>query len=275
MGALGYVMHVPEEEKFLQTQAELHDRLVSLLAGRAAEELVFDTVTTGAANDIEQATGIVRNMITRFGMSKKFGLMGLATVESEYLSGGTQLTCADVTAAEIDSEIMEVMKDCYDEAKELLTGNRELMDQLADYLIEKETISGKEFMKIYREAKGLPEPEEKEEGEEYAEKRPSLATKEEKQKEAKPKARKPRTVKPKADETAEEKPAEEKPKAAKPRAVKPKTAKPKTAKPKEEKPKTDEEDVRGAVLDVTIDDDYAKEEKPVASVGRFSRSTVE
>jgi cell division protease FtsH len=183
MGALGFVMHMPEEEKYLQTQAELHDRLVSLLAGRAAEELVFDTVTTGAANDIEQATNIVRNMITRFGMSKKFGLMGLATIESEYLGGGAHLTCADVTAADVDSEIMALMKACYDEAKELLSGNRELMDQLADHLIEKETISGKEFMKIYREAKGIPEPEAEKEGEEHAEKRPSLATKEEKLKE--------------------------------------------------------------------------------------------
>jgi len=159
MGALGYVMHMPDEEKFLQTEAELHDKLVSLLAGRAAEELVFDTITTGAANDIEQATNIVRNMVTRFGMSKKFGLMGLATIESEYLGGGAQLTCADVTAADVDSEIMELMKTCYEEAKDLLSGNRELMDELAAHLIEKETISGKEFMKIYREAKGLPEPE--------------------------------------------------------------------------------------------------------------------
>lgn len=163
MGALGYVMHVPEEEKYLQSEAELHDRLVSLLAGRAAEELIFDTVTTGAANDIEQATNIVRNMITRFGMSKRFGLMGLATVESEYLGGGARLTCSDVTAADVDTEVMEVLKACYEEAKELLSGNREIMDQLADHLIEKETISGKEFMKIYREAKGLPEPEPKEE----------------------------------------------------------------------------------------------------------------
>ena len=180
MGALGYVMHVPEEEKYLQTEAELHDRLVSLLAGRAAEELVFDTITTGAANDIEQATNIVRNMITRFGMSKKFGLMGLATIESEYLGGGAHLTCADVTAAEVDAEIMAILKACYDEAKDLLSGNRDLMDELAAYLIEKETISGKEFMKIYREAKGLPEPEPEKEGDELSEKRPSLATKEEK-----------------------------------------------------------------------------------------------
>ena len=160
MGALGYVMHVPEEEKYLQTEAELHDRLVSLLGGRAAEELVFGDVTTGAANDIEQATNIVTNMITRFGMSKRFGLMGLATIEHEYLGGGARLTCSDRTAADVDTEVMETLKACYDEAKELLSGNRELMDKLAAYLIEKETISGKEFMKIYRQEKGLPEPDE-------------------------------------------------------------------------------------------------------------------
>ena len=163
MGALGYVMHVPEEEKYLQTEAELHDRLVSLLGGRAAEEIVFGNVTTGAANDIEQATNIVTNMVTRFGMSKRFGLMGLATVESEYLGGGARLTCSDRTAADVDTEIMETLKQCYEEAKELLSGNRELMDKLAAHLIEKETISGKEFMKIYRKEKGIPEPEEDEE----------------------------------------------------------------------------------------------------------------
>ena len=159
MGALGFVMQTPEEEKYLQTEAELHDMLVGILGGRAAEELFFDTVTTGASNDIEKATNIVRNMITRFGMSKRFGLMGLATVESEYLGGGAQLTCSDATAAEIDKEVMEVLKACYEEAKELLSGNKDVMDQIAAYLIEKETISGKEFMKIYREAKGLPEPD--------------------------------------------------------------------------------------------------------------------
>ena len=164
MGALGYVMHVPEEEKYLQTEAELHDRLVSLLGGRAAEEIVFGNVTTGAANDIEQATNIVTNMVTRFGMSKRFGLMGLATVESEYLGGGARLTCSDRTAADVDTEIMETLKQCYEEAKEMLSGNRELMDKLAAHLIEKETISGKEFMKIYRQEKGIPEPEEGEEG---------------------------------------------------------------------------------------------------------------
>ena len=160
MGALGYVMHVPEEEKYLQTEAELHDRLVSLLGGRAAEEIVFGNVTTGAANDIEKATNIASNMITRFGMSKRFGLMGLATVGSEYLGGGAKLTCSDRTAADVDTEIMELLKTCYEEAKEMLSGNRELMDKLAAHLIEKETISGKEFMKIYRQEKGIPEPEE-------------------------------------------------------------------------------------------------------------------
>lgn len=161
MGALGYVMHVPEEEKYLQTEEELHNRLVSLLGGRAAEEIVFGNVTTGAANDIEQATNIASNMITRFGMSKRFGLMGLATVESEYLGGGARLTCSDRTAADVDTEVMELLKACYEEAKVLLSGNRDVMDKLAAHLIEKETISGKEFMKIYRQEKGIPEPEEK------------------------------------------------------------------------------------------------------------------
>lgn len=163
MGALGYVMHVPEEEKYLQTEAELHDRLVSLLGGRAAEEIIFGNVTTGAANDIEQATNIATNMVTRFGMSKRFGLMGLATIESEYLGGGARLTCSDRTAADVDTEVMETLKQCYEEAKEMLSGNKELMDKLAAHLIEKETISGKEFMKIYRKEKGIPEPEENEE----------------------------------------------------------------------------------------------------------------
>lgn len=163
MGALGYVMHVPEEEKYLQSKDELHDRLVSLLGGRAAEEIIFGNVTTGAANDIEQATNIASNMITRFGMSKRFGLMGLATVESEYLGGGARLTCSDRTAADVDTEVMELLKECYEEAKEMLSGNRELMDKLAAHLFEKETISGKEFMKIYRQEKGIPEPEEKKE----------------------------------------------------------------------------------------------------------------
>ncbi len=133
------------------------------MGGRAAEEVVFGNVTTGAANDIEQATNIVTNMITRFGMSKRFGLMGLATVESEYLGGGARLTCSDRTAADVDTEVMETLKQCYEEAKEMLSGNREVMDKLAAHLIEKETISGKEFMKIYRQEKGIPEPDESEE----------------------------------------------------------------------------------------------------------------
>jgi len=162
MGALGYVMHVPEEEKYLNTQAELHDMLVGLLGGRAAEEIVFDTVTTGAANDIEKATNIARSMVTQYGMSKKFGLIGLESVESRYLDGRTVLNCADVTAAQIDEEVMKILKDCYKEAKRLLKENRKVMDQLADFLIQKETITGKEFMKIFREIKGIPEPEEKE-----------------------------------------------------------------------------------------------------------------
>ena len=158
MGALGYVMHVPEEEKFLNTEAELRSMLINLLAGRAAEEIVFDTVTTGASNDIEKATSIARAMITQYGMSKKFGLMGLETVESKYLDGRSALNCSDVTAADIDSEVMKLLKESYKAAKKLLKENRSVMDKIADYLIEKETITGKEFMTIFRKEKGLPEP---------------------------------------------------------------------------------------------------------------------
>ena len=163
MGALGYVMNVPEEEKFLNTKKELEARLVELMAGRAAEEIVFDTVTTGAANDIQQATNLVRAMVTQYGMSEKFGLMGLASQENQYLSGRTVLNCGDATAAEIDQEVMKVLKDAYNEAKRLLSENRDAMDQIADFLIEKETITGKEFMQIFRRVKGIPEPEEKKE----------------------------------------------------------------------------------------------------------------
>ncbi|MFR5601543.1 MAG: ATP-dependent zinc metalloprotease FtsH [Lachnospiraceae bacterium] len=159
MGALGYVMQVPEEEKFLNTKKEIDAMLVGYLAGRAAEELVFDTVTTGAANDIEQATRIARAMVTQYGMSKKFGLMGLATQENQYLSGRTVLNCGDATAAEVDREVMEILKRSYEEAKRLLSENRDVMDKIAEFLIEKETITGKEFMRIFREAKGIPEPE--------------------------------------------------------------------------------------------------------------------
>ena len=160
MGALGYVMQVPEEEKYLNTKKELQAMLVVSLAGRAAEELVFDTVTTGAANDIEQATRIARAMVTQYGMSEKFGLMGLETQENQYLTGRTVLNCGDATAAEIDTEVMKMLKNAYAEAKRLLSENRDAMDQIAAFLIEKETITGKEFMKIFRQVKGIPEPEE-------------------------------------------------------------------------------------------------------------------
>ena len=160
MGALGYVMQVPEEEKYLNTEAELRDMLVGLVGGRAAEEVVFDTVTTGAANDIEKATSIARNMITRYGMSKRFGLVGLATVESQYLEGRTALNCSDETAAAIDEEVVAMIKESYDQALQMLRENRELMDKLAAFLIERETITGKEFMEIFRREKGLPDPEE-------------------------------------------------------------------------------------------------------------------
>ncbi len=162
MGALGYVMQVPEEEKYLNTEKELKAMLVGALAGRAAEELVFETVTTGASNDIEKATRIARAMVTQYGMSKKFGLMGLATQEDQYLSGRMVLNCGEATAAEIDQEVMRMLKESYEEAKRLLGENREVMDKIAEFLIEKETITGEEFMKIFRECKGLPEPEEEE-----------------------------------------------------------------------------------------------------------------
>ena len=162
MGALGYVMQVPEEEKYLNSKEELENMIVSLLGGRAAEEVVFGDVTTGAANDIEKATSIAKNMITRFGMSDRFGLAGFATVESQYLEGRTAMNCSDQTAAAIDEEIVKMLKKAYEQAKDLLSDNRELMDKLAGYLIEKETITGKEFMKIFRAEKGIPEPEEEE-----------------------------------------------------------------------------------------------------------------
>lgn len=165
MGALGYVMHVPEEEKYLNTEAELRDRLVSIFGGRAAEELVFDTVTTGAANDIEKATDIAKAMVTQYGMSKRFGLMGLATVQSRYLDGTATLNCSDVTAAAVDEEVRKLLEESYEKAKALLSDNREVMDKLAEFLIEKETITGKEFMKIFREIKGIAEPQEEKEKE--------------------------------------------------------------------------------------------------------------
>ena len=159
MGALGYVMHVPEEEKFLNTRKELEAMLVGYLGGRAAEEIVFDTVTTGAANDIEQATKVARAMITQYGMSDRFGLMGLAETQNQYLDGRAMLNCGDSTATEIDHEVMKLLKKSYDEAKRLLSENRDVMDKIAEFLIQKETITGKEFMKIFHEAKGIQEPE--------------------------------------------------------------------------------------------------------------------
>lgn len=163
MGALGYVMQTPEEEKFLNTKAELEAMLVTSLAGRAAEELVFDTVTTGASNDIEQATKIARAMVTQYGMSEKFGLIGLESIQSRYLDGRPVMNCGEATAAEIDQEVMHMLKAAYAEAKRMLSEHRETMDQIAEFLIEKETITGKEFMKIFRRCEGIPEPEEKEE----------------------------------------------------------------------------------------------------------------
>ena len=160
MGALGYVMQVPEEEKYLNTQKELEAMLVGYLGGRAAEEIVFDTVTTGAANDIEQATKVARAMITQYGMSEKFGLMGLASQENQYLSGRAVLNCGDDTATEIDHEVMQLLHYSYEEAKRLLNEHREALDKIAGYLISRETITGKEFMKIFRAVeKGLEIPE--------------------------------------------------------------------------------------------------------------------
>ena len=166
MGALGYVMHTPEEEKFLNTKAELDAMLVGMLGGRAAEELVFDTVTTGASNDIEQATRVARAMVTQYGMSEKFGLIGLESVQNRYLDGRPVMHCGEATAAEIDQEVMKMLKDAYAEAKRLLSEHRETMDQIAEFLIEKETITGKEFMQIFRKCEGIPEPEEEKKEEE-------------------------------------------------------------------------------------------------------------
>ncbi|MBR4208100.1 MAG: ATP-dependent zinc metalloprotease FtsH [Lachnospiraceae bacterium] len=159
MGTLGYVLSYPEEEKFIQTEKELRAELVSLLGGRAAEDIVFDTVTTGAANDIEKATRIARAMITRFGMSKRFGMMQIESVDNAYLDGSTSLNCADETAAAVDEEVMKMIKESYKEAKALLKENRDILDKIAAYLIEKETITGHEFMEIYCREKGIPMPE--------------------------------------------------------------------------------------------------------------------
>ncbi|MDE8700619.1 ATP-dependent zinc metalloprotease FtsH [[Ruminococcus] lactaris] len=169
MGALGYVMQTPEEEKFLNTKKELEAMIVVALGGRAAEEIVFDTVTTGASNDIEQATKIARAMITQYGMSDRFGLMGLESIQNRYLDGRPVLNCGEATASQIDEEVMRMLKSSYEEAKRLLSENRDALDRIAAFLIEKETITGKEFMKIFREVKEIPEPVEGEDGKEQAE----------------------------------------------------------------------------------------------------------
>ena len=157
MGALGYVMQTPEEEKFLNTKKELQAMLVGMLGGRAAEEIVFDTVTTGASNDIEKATSVARAMITQYGMSEKFGLIGLESIQNRYLDGRPVMNCGQETASEIDHEVMKMLKEAYEEAKKLLSEHRESLDKIAAFLIEKETITGKEFMKIFHEVEGIAE----------------------------------------------------------------------------------------------------------------------
>lgn len=174
-GALGYVMHVPEEEKYLRSKTEMEEEIVVCMGGRAAEEIVFNMVTSGAAQDIEQATSMARSMVTRLGMSEKFGLMGLARVESQYLENRAVLDCSERTSAQVDEEVMRMLKEAYVKALELLRGNRPLMDKLAGHLLEKETITGKEFMKIYRREKGIPEPEEEESASEKIQKDIELA----------------------------------------------------------------------------------------------------
>jgi len=162
MGALGYVMHTQEEEKYLNTKKELEAMLVGALAGRAAEEIVFDTVTTGAANDIEKATELARAMVTQYGMSDKFGLMGLESVQHKYLDGRAVMNCGEATASEIDQEVMRMLKDAYAKAKQLLNENRDALDKIAAYLIEKETITGKEFMDIFHKVQNPEETSESE-----------------------------------------------------------------------------------------------------------------
>jgi cell division protease FtsH len=157
MGALGYTLQTPEEEKFLETKDELLAKITTFMGGRAAEDIVFDSPTSGASNDIENATSIARNMVTRFGMSEKFGMMGLATVESQYLEGRASMTCGEQTAAEVDKEVYAIVSECYAKAKAMLEENRDVLDQISDYLYEHETITGKEFMKIFNRLKGIEE----------------------------------------------------------------------------------------------------------------------
>lgn len=165
MGALGYTLQTPEEEKYLETKDELLAKITTYMAGRAAEVLVFNSVTSGAANDIENATKIARAMVTMYGMSDKFGMMCLATVQNQYLEGGAGLICGENTASQIDDEVLSVINSSYAEAMKLLDENREILDSISDYLYEKETITGKEFMKMFRDMKGLPDPDEEKDGE--------------------------------------------------------------------------------------------------------------
>ena len=162
MGSLGYTMQVPEEEKFLQTKDELIARIVTLLGGRAAEEIVFNTATSGASNDIERATKIARTMVSQLGMSEEFGLMGLETIENQYLDGRSVLNCSDKTASRLDEEVNRMLKEYYEKAKSLLSENIMCLDRVAEYLIEKETITGKEFMEIVNQVKGTDENKEAE-----------------------------------------------------------------------------------------------------------------
>lgn len=160
MGALGYTLQTPEEEKYLETKDELLAKITTYMAGRAAEVLVFNSVTSGAANDIENATKIARAMVTMYGMSDKFGMMCLATVQNQYLEGGAGLICGENTASQIDDEVLSIINSSYAEAMKLLDENREILDSISDYLYQKETITGKEFMKMFRDMKGLPDPDE-------------------------------------------------------------------------------------------------------------------
>ena len=169
MGALGYTLQTPEEEKYLETKDELLAKITTYMAGRAAEVLVFNSVTSGAANDIENATKIARAMVTMYGMSDKFGMMCLATVQNQYLEGGAGLICGENTASQIDDEVLSIINSSYAEAMKLLDENREILDSISDYLYEKETITGKEFMKMFRDMKGLPDPDEEKNDEESKE----------------------------------------------------------------------------------------------------------
>ena len=164
MGALGYTMQVPEEEKYLMSKEQMLSELVTLFGGRAAEEVVFNSVTTGASNDIERATQIARAMVTQYGMSERFGLMGLESVQNRYLDGRAVMNCSDATGALIDEEVKEMLKVAYDKAKKIIEDHREVMDEIAEFLIEKETITGKEFMEIFHEVEGIdPDAPKKEE----------------------------------------------------------------------------------------------------------------